>query len=147
MRTFAALLTAVVLTGAAAGCSGGGESPDPLRSYTDHGDGCHQVVTALTYADDVLKPLGQEAYQDFSDDVRSRLSAVDGTQSLEVDDFPDERTLEQARLTGRLAGAAGKSGVSQQARVRSLREFRREAAELVLVCAPYVDPTPTAATR
>lgn len=124
------------------GCSGG-KPADPLLSYTDPGDGCHQVVTAVTYADGVLQPLGQEAYQDFTDEVRSRLSAVDGTQSLEVDDFPDGDVLEQARLTGRYATAATRAGVPHRARIRNLREYRREAAQLVLLCAPYVDPTPT----
>jgi hypothetical protein len=144
MTRFRALLLAVVLALLLGGCSGDGKSPDPLEAYTDPGDGCHQVVTAITYAEATLKPLGQEPYQDFTDEVRSRLAAVTGTQALEADDFPSQKVLRQAQLTGRYAEEASRAGVTPRARVRHLREFRREAAELVLRCAPYVDPTPSA---
>lgn len=137
------LIPVTLLALAVSGCSGSAKAADPLLSYTDPGDGCHQVVTAITYADSSLKPLGQEAYQDFTDEVRSNVASVDGTQTLEVKDFPNKQILEQARLTGRLATEATQAGVSRRARVRHLREYRREAAELVLLCAPYVDPTPT----
>ena len=145
MTRSAALLPAIVVALLLGGCSGDGDPSDPLRSYTDAGDGCHQVVTAITYAEETLKPLGQEPYQDFTDEVRSRLAAVSGTQALEAEDFPSKPVLQQARLTGRFADEAARAGVTPRARIRHLREFRREAAELVLRCAPYVDPTPSPA--
>lgn len=134
-------MTAAVLL---SGCSdSGAAAADPLASYTDQGDGCAQVISAIAYADSVLKPLGQEAYQDFDDSVRSRVAAVDGTVALEVKDLPSKKILEQAQRTGRLGDRAMRVGVSRQARIRLLREYRREAAQTVLLCGPYVDPTPT----
>ncbi|MGZ4595145.1 MAG: hypothetical protein ACXV4A_13560 [Actinomycetes bacterium] len=130
-----------------AGCaSGKAKVADPLESYTDPGDGCSQVVSAIAYADDMLKPLGQEAYQTFDDAVRSRVATVNGTISLEVKDLPSKQILEQARRTGDLADRGMRAGVSRRDRIRLLREYRREAAELVLLCGPYVDPTPTASS-
>jgi hypothetical protein len=143
MKRSAGLLLATVLAFLLGACSGGNGPPDPLLSYTDRGDGCHQVVSAISYVENTLKPLGQEPYQDFTDEVRSKLAAVTGTESLEVKDFPSKKILAQARLTGRYADAAARAGVSPHARIRHLREFRREAAELVLQCAPYADPTPS----
>lgn len=134
--------TAVLLL---AGCSSGSDNADALRSYTDPGDGCPQVVSAISYADASLKPLGQEAFQSFTPAVRSNVAAVDGTQSLEDADFPSRPILEQAELTGRYAIRAMAAGVPRSTRIRLLREYRREAADLVLMCAPYVDPTPTPA--
>jgi hypothetical protein len=136
-------LTALV---AVAGCAGSSGPPgDPrLASYTDPGDGCHQVVTAITYADNLLKPLGQEAYQTFGADVRSRVATVDGTIALEMKDFPTKQIREQAVRTGKIATAGMKAGVSRRDRITRLRVYRREAAEMVLLCGPYVDPTPSA---
>jgi hypothetical protein len=136
-------LLVVPLLLALGSCSSGDNEADPLDSYTDAGDGCGQVVTAISYADAVLKPLGQEPYQDFTDAVRSRVAAVDGTTALEVKDFPSKTILKQAQRTGRLATRASKLHSSMRARVLNLRKYRREAAELVLICAPYVDPTPS----
>lgn len=125
-------------------CSDEKEAPRPapsgLEAYTDPDDGCPQAVSAIGYADFVLKPLGQEPYQDYSDNVRGRLSAVNGTISLEVKDFPSEEIREQAVRTGKEAGRAAERDVSLAERTRSLREYRRDAAQLVLLCAPYVDP-------
>ena len=58
-----ALLTVLSLVGCA---SGSGDPGDALRNYTDSGDGCRQVVSAISYADARLQPLGQEAYQHFT---------------------------------------------------------------------------------
>lgn len=134
---------ALVSICALAGCSSGADSADSLQTYTDPGDGCHQVVTAISYADDSLNPLGQEAYQDFTPAVRSNVATVDGAQSLEEKDFPSRAILEQAELTGRYASRSMAAGVPRAMRIKLLREYRREAADLVLMCAPYVDPTPT----
>jgi len=112
---------------------------DELSGYTDAGDGCAQVVSAIAYADSVLKPLGQEPYQDWDESVRSRLAAVDGTIALEVRDMPDDDVLDQARRVGRLADRTAAARTKGAERVRSLREYRREAAQLVLDCGPYVD--------
>ena len=53
-----------------AACSPG-KAPlaDELDRYTDKGDGCQQVVSAIAYADEALKPAGQERYQVFDDEV------------------------------------------------------------------------------
>ena len=112
---------------------------DELSGYTDAGDGCAQVVSAIAYADSVLKPLGQEPYQDWDESVRSRLAAVDGTIALEVRDMPDDDVLDQARRVGELADRTAAARTTGAERVRSLREYRREAAQLVLDCGPYVD--------
>jgi hypothetical protein len=140
----AAALVAFVLL-LLSGCTGGDDSSlsDKLRKYTDPDDGCPQVVSAIAYADSKLKPLGQEVYQSYTDEVRSRLSAVDGTISLEVEDFPDDDILDHAKATGAEAAEAAASTTKPAERTRSLREYRRDAAELVLLCAPYADPSPS----
>lgn len=143
MRVVLIVAAALSLSACGSGSSGGGTA-DPLSSYTDAGDGCRQVVSAITYADERLLPLGQEAYQRFTPAVRSNVATVDGTQSLEERDFPSRAILEQAELTGRYASRAMAAGVPRRDRIRLLREYRREAADLVLMCAPYVDPTPAA---
>jgi hypothetical protein len=134
----AAMIALVSLT---AGCSGDDDGPlaKELSGYTDPGDGCAQVMSAISYADDALKPLGQEQYQTWDDVARSRLSAVDGTIALEVRDFPNDNVLKQARKVGKIADHTAAAATKGAERVRSLREYRREAAQLVLDCGPYVD--------
>ena len=139
-RAAVALLALTLVTGLAGGCAQ--DRPplaDRLERYTDVGDGCQQAVSAISYADDLLVAAGQERYQDFDDAVRSRVSAVAGTIALEARDFPSERALTQARVVARLAERTGRLGVGEQRRVRLLREYRREAMGLVLVCAREVD--------
>lgn len=113
---------------------------DELSGYTDNGDGCPQVVSAIGYADDVLKAPGQEQYQDWTDEVRSKVSAVNGTAALEAKDFPSERALKQARRVGDLAQAATRAGIPRKTRTARLREYRREAAEMVIICAQQAAP-------
>jgi len=139
MRTGVALLTAALL--AVSGCSGDDEAPlaKELSGYTDPGDGCAQVMSAISYADDSLKALGQERYQTFDEVVRSRLAAVAGTIALEVRDFPDDDVLEQARTVAEIAERAAAAATKPADRVGALREYRREAAQLVIDCGPYVD--------
>ncbi len=120
------------------GCAG---EATGLEHYTDPGDGCAQAVSAISYADDTLKPLGQEYYQDWSDSVRSRLAAVGGTIALEVKDFPSSRVLSAARRVQDDAERVQAAGVSHSERVELLRRYRRDAAQLVLLCADQVDPT------
>src|SRR6188472_3606057 len=67
------------------GCTGGDKPSslsEQLAHYTDSGDGCQQVVSAISYADTSLKPAGQERYVTWTDEVRSKISAVSGTISL-----------------------------------------------------------------
>ena len=126
------------------GCSDDdGPLAEELSRYTDPGDGCAQVMSAISYADDALKPAGQEQYQPFDEVVRSRLAAVDGTIALEVRDFPSDDVLDQARTVGKVADRTAAAATQGADRVRSLREYRREAAQLIIDCAPYVD-TPSA---
>ena len=122
-----------------AACSPG-KAPlaDELDRYTDKGDGCQQVVSAVAYADEALKPAGQERYQVFDDEVRSKVAAVSGTVALEVRDFPAEQALDQARVVADLADRAAARSARGERRVRLLREYRREALDLVLVCAREV---------
>ena len=122
-----------------AGCSSG-QAPlaDELDRYTDKGDGCQQVVSAIAYADAALKPAGQEPYQVFDDEVRSKVAAVSGTIALEVRDFPAEQVLDQARVVARLADDTAARSARGERRVRLLREYRREALDLVLGCARAV---------
>jgi len=127
----------VVLTALAA-CSEEAPLADELSRYTDKGDGCQQVVSAIAYADARLKRMGQEPYQEFGDVVRSSLSAVAGTVALEVRDFPSEEALTQARRVAKVADGTAKADVSHARRVKLLREYRREAAELVIICARQV---------
>jgi hypothetical protein len=119
-----------------AGCSDDRPAlSDELSRYTDPGDGCPQVVSAIGYADAALLAPGQEPYQEWTDEVRSKLSAVDGTAALETRDFPSKRALRQARKLGDLAQAAAAAGVKPSRRVTRLRVYRREAAEMVIICA------------
>ena len=103
----AALITVTLLAvlPLSAGCSGDDDGPlaKELSGYTDPGDGCAQVMSAIAYADDALKPLGQEQYQTWDDVSRSRLAAVDGTIALEERDFPTDNVLKQARKVGKIA--------------------------------------------
>jgi hypothetical protein len=123
------------------GCSGD-DKPSKLSQqlahYTDSGDGCQQVVSAISYADTSLKPAGQERYVTWTDEVRSKISAVSGTIALEVKDFPSKQALGQAQRTARLADRTAAAGVPPAKRVRLLQEYRREAAEMVVVCARLV---------
>ena len=123
-----------------AGCSGDDKPSlsEQLSHYTDSGDGCQQVVSAISYADTSLKPAGQERYVTWDDKVRSNISAVSGTVALEVKDFPSKKALDQARRTARLADRTAAAGVPTAKRVRLLQEYRREAAEMVIVCARLV---------
>ena len=108
---------------------------DALAEYTDEGDGCEQAVSAIGYADGLLRALGQEDHQEFDAAVRSRLSSVAGTIALEDKDFPDDVTQEQARRVGDLADRAQASEEPDPEQVLALREYRREAAQLVIDCA------------
>ena len=135
------LLLVVVATLSLVGCSGDDKPSslsEQLAHYTDSGDGCQQVVSAISYADTSLKPAGQERYVTWTDEVRSKISAVSGTVALEVKDFPSKRALAQAQRTARLADRAAAAGVPAAKRVRLLQEYRREAAETVVVCARLV---------
>ena len=123
------------------GCSGDDKPSslsEQLAHYTDSGDGCQQVVSAISYADTSLKPAGQERYVTWTDEVRSKISAVSGTIALEVKDFPSKQALGQAQRTARLADRTAAAGVPTAKRVRLLQEYRREAAQMVVVCARLV---------
>jgi len=139
-RVRAALVTALVATAVAAGCTSEEKAPlaDELDRYTDRGDGCPQVVSAIGYADGRLLAAGQERYQDFDDAVRSSIAAVAGTIALEVRDFPSEDVLEQARRVQELASRTAAVDVTGARRVALLREYRREAMQLVIDCAAEV---------
>jgi hypothetical protein len=140
MRTRSWAVVGALLLALTTACSDGeGPLAKELSGYTDPGDGCAQVMSAISYADDSLKPLGQEHYQTFDDVVRSRLAAVDGTIALEVRDFPTDNVLKQARKVGKIADHTAAAATKGVERVRSLREYRREAAQLVIDCGPYVD--------
>jgi hypothetical protein len=119
-----------------AGCSSAsGPGGDALASYTDPGDGCQQAVSAIGYANDVPLVLGQEDHQRFDAAVRSRLAAVNGTISLETEDFPNDGVRAQARRVAELAEQAQASEHPDEAQILALREYRREAAQLVIDCA------------
>jgi hypothetical protein len=127
------LILAVVLV---AGCSNAeSEGEDALASYTDPGDGCRQAVSAIGYADDLLLVLGQEEHQKFEPAVRSRLAAVTGTISLELEDFPNRPIMLQAVRVADLAERAQVSEDADDEQISALREYRREAAQLVIDCA------------
>ena len=133
------LVAAVALS--LVGCSGDDKPSslsEQLAHYTDSGDGCQQVVSAISYADTSLKPAGQERYVTWTDEVRSKISAVSGTIALEIKDFPSKQALAQAQRTARLADRTAAAGVPTAKRVRLLQEYRREAAEMVVVCARLV---------
>lgn len=122
-------------------------SPD-LDSYTDPGDACAQAISAISYADDALRPLGQEPYQEFNDVVRSRLAAVAGTLALEAKDWPDEPVHRQASLVQPLAQEAGallpdQSAASKAARINVLLRYRIAAGTLILVCRDAAPPSPS----
>jgi hypothetical protein len=145
MRSSRRLCVASSLVAVAAltlvGCSGDDKPSklsEQLAHYTDSGDGCQQVVSAISYADTSLKPAGQERYVTWTDEVRSKISAVSGTIALEVKDFPSKQALDQAQRTARLADRTAAAGVPPAKRVRLLQEYRRGAAEMVVVCARLV---------
>ena len=137
-RTMAAMALVVPLLGA---CSDDGKAPlsDELGAYTDSGDGCQQAVSAIAYADNTLRAAGQEQHQEFDDAVRSNIAAVAGTIALEIRDFPSKETLQQARKVEDLADETSAIATKGEKRVRLLREYRREAAQLVIDCAAEVD--------
>ena len=122
-------------------CSDDGKAPlsDELGAYTDSGDGCQQAVSAIAYADNTLRAAGQEQHQEFDDAVRSNIAAVAGTIALEVRDFPSKETLQQARKVEDLADETSAIATKGEKRVRLLREYRREAAQLVIDCAAEVE--------
>ncbi len=122
-----------------ASCSSG-KAPlaDQLDQYTNKGDGCQQTVSAIAYADAALKPAGQERFQVFDDEVRSKISSVGGTIRLEVRDFPTKRVRDAAQVVAGLAEATGSADARGARRVSLLREYRGQAAALVLACAAEV---------
>jgi len=135
------LLLVVAAALSLVGCSGDDKPSslsEQLAHYTDSGDGCQQVVSAISYADTSLKPAGQERYVTWTDEVRSKISAVSGTIALEIKDFPSKQALGQAQRTARLADRTAAAGVPTAKRVRLLQEYRREAAQMVVVCARLV---------
>ena len=119
-------------------------SDNALAQYTDEGDSCEQAVSAIGYADSLLRALGQEDHQEFDAAVRSRLASVAGTIALEVGDFPDGATREQAERVGDLAECAQVSEDPDPQQVLALREYRREAAQLVIDCAAATGTGPKA---
>lgn len=155
------IAAAVLAIPALAACSGSDAAPRPssttsappsasspgLEGYTDPGDGCAQAISAISYADDVLLPVGQEPYQKFDDVVRSRLAAVAGTLSLEGKDWPDEPVHQQAEKVQPLAQAAGarlpeETAAAKANRSKVLLRYRVEAATLILVCRDALPPSP-----
>lgn len=150
-------MATAMVAGALAGCSSGGaadqgETPDAaarsaasaslsgrLARYTDPGDGCEQTVSAIAYAEFLLKPLGQERYQDWDDATLSRVAAVAGTIELELEDYPDTASAEQARTVADLATQVVDPVADAEGRVTTFRQYRREAAQMVIVCAEAVD--------
>jgi len=128
---WAVLVLAVLLVGC-----GRDEKPlaEELSRYTDRGDGCQQSVAAITYADSSLRAAGQERHERWDDATRSKVATVGGTIALEVRDFPSENTLEQARKVADLAADAAAAATTDEERVTLLREYRREAAQLVILC-------------
>ena len=135
------LLLAAAAALSLVGCSGDDKPSklsEQLAHYTNSGDGCQQVVSAISYADTSLKPAGQERYVTWTDEVRSKISAVSGTIALEIKDFPSKQALGQAQRTARLADRTAAAGVPTAKRVRLLQEYRREAAQMVVVCARLV---------
>jgi len=136
-------VTAVLCSIATAACSDdpGEALPDSsdnaLAQYTDEGDGCEQAVSAIGYADSLLRALGQEDHQEFDAAVRSRLASVAGTIALELGDFPDGATREQAER-------AQVSEDPDPQQVLALREYRREAAQLVIDCGAATGTGPKA---
>ena len=128
---WAVLVLAVLLVGC-----GRDEKPlaEELSRYTDRGDGCQQSVAAITYADSSLRAAGQERHERWDDATRSKVATVGGTIALEVRDFPSENTLEQARKVADLAADAAAAATTDEQRVTLLREYRREAAQLVILC-------------
>jgi hypothetical protein len=99
-------------------------------------------VSAIGYADGLLRALGQEDHQEFDAAVRSRLASVAGTIELEVRDFPDDATREQTERLGDLADRAQASEDPDPQQVLALREYRREAAQLVIDCAAATGTEP-----
>ena len=140
-RLLAAALAVGLMTTSLGGCSGDDKAPlsDELGRYTDSGDGCQQAVSAIAYADNSLRAAGQEQHQEFDDAVRSNIAAVAGTIALEVRDFPSKEALQQARQVADLAEETSALATKGQRRVELLREYRREAAQLVIDCAREVD--------
>lgn len=120
--------------------SAAGASSSPgLEAYTDTGDGCQQAISAIAYADDVLRALGQEPYQEFNDLVRSRIAAVSGTLSLEAKDWPNAAVHRQAQVVHDLAQATAarlpnQSATAKATRVNELLRYRIEAGKLILFC-------------
>ena len=140
-RLLAVAIAVGLTAGALGGCSGDDKAPlsDELGRYTDSGDGCQQAVSAIAYADNTLRAAGQEQHQEFDDAVRSNIAAVAGTIALEIRDFPSKGTLQQAREVEDLAEETSALATKGQRRVDLLREYRREAAQLVIDCAHEVD--------
>lgn len=121
-------------------CSGSSKAPlaDQLDTYTDKGNGCQESVSAVAYADGQLRAMGQESFQEFTDAVRSSISAVSGTIALEVRDFPSKDTLDQARRVADLADEVAAADTRGVKRVRLLRQYRVEAEQLVIACSRAV---------
>jgi hypothetical protein len=112
--------------------------PD-LDTYTDRGDGCQQVVSAIGYAEQAMHTGGQDAGIVLDDALRSRLSAVGGTIALEMDDFPSTAVRRLAPDLQRLAERSGafvderdRAGLRERASI--FRLYRREAPRLVRLC-------------
>ncbi|SDI09395.1 hypothetical protein [Nonomuraea jiangxiensis] len=94
---------------------------------------CARVVSAIGYADLMLKPRGQEDRQYFEDAVLGRLAEARGITLQFGGRLPGSAQEAVARMEQATAGLS-KSDVPRDRQVTLLKQYRAAADEIVAAC-------------
>ncbi|GAB1817519.1 hypothetical protein [Herbidospora sp. RD11066] len=135
------LLTALALAALTA-CATTPPPPDPVAAPSDRymtgtepgDDPCQRVVSALGFAEIVLKPAGQEEGQEFGEGVRGRIAYGEGvilTYGAKLPAELAEHTATLKRVIRELVPAA----TPHEKAVAALKEWRAAATAIERVCA------------
>ncbi|MEU8249202.1 hypothetical protein [Nonomuraea sp. NPDC048916] len=132
MRRFAALALLLPLL---AGCQ---QSAAHTAQYSTGGDPaddpCSRVVSAIGYADLLLRPRGEEDEQNFEDAVLGRLAEARGITLQYGPALPDTLRTAVQTVKDTTAGLA-KADVPRERQVALLKDYRAAADQIEAGCA------------
>jgi hypothetical protein len=113
-------------------------SPSPAARYLvgadPADDPCARIVSAIGYADQLLRPAGEEDGQDFGEGVRGRLAYIQGVV-LEYGPRLPENLLADEAVVQRTTHDLSPAGTPKDEQIRLLREYRSAAESIKKGCA------------